>query len=237
MNCGPYRIDEKTLGRVYQHVVDKKATSWGMMTAYRYSNTKKQNEQANKELESELRKKGLGFFKLEGHWQECQDKNVSYEDCPKDQLKDSTEQTLFIPNIKKDDIAELGKKYEQDAVIYGDRDSDAHLIYKDGKTDNIGKFQAGKVAQAYSRLKGDRTFVFSKDEPKKEKPKTDIFGKKIDTKKKDINKLKSLLPKGILNKTIKNPETGNTIKVKSALGYGEKSPVYKAAQNLLNKRP
>jgi len=57
--------------------------------------------------------------------------------------------------------------------------------------------------------------------------------------KKDENpndmSLKSLLPKD-LNKTIKNPDTGRNIKVKSALGYDKKTPVYKAAANLVKKK-
>ena len=40
--------------------------------------------------------------------------------------------------------------------------------------------------------------------------------------------LKSLLPKGIADKKVKNPETGKMIKVKSALKYDKDSPVYKA---------
>jgi hypothetical protein len=47
-------------------------------------------------------------------------------------------------------------------------------------------------------------------------------------------KLKSLLPKD-LEKTIKNPETGRMIKMKSALGYDEKSKVFQAAQRTLKK--
>ena len=47
--------------------------------------------------------------------------------------------------------------------------------------------------------------------------------------------LKSLLPKN-LNKTIKNPDTGRTIKVKSALGYDKKSKVYQAATNLIKNK-
>ena len=46
--------------------------------------------------------------------------------------------------------------------------------------------------------------------------------------------LKSLLPKD-LDKTIKNPETGRMIKIKSALGYDEKSKVFQAAQRTLKK--
>ena len=53
---------------------------------------------------------------------------------------------------------------------------------------------------------------------------------KKDEKPKDMS-LKSLLPK-----TIKNPDTGRTIKVKSALGYDKQSKVYKAASNLIKKK-
>jgi hypothetical protein len=229
MKCSPYIIDEASLSRAYQHVVDKKAQSWGMITAYRYSNSKKENLQSNKRLESDLRSKGYGFFKVEGHWQECQDPNLNYSECPKDKLKDSTEVSLFVPNIKKDELSELCKKYEQDAVIYGDRNSDAHLIFKNGDSENIGKFQPGKVSQAYSKLKGGKTFMFGKEEPKK-----NIFGKDIN--KPDTIKLKTLLPKDVLNKTIKNPKTGNNIKVGSALKYDKQSPVFQAATQMLKRK-
>ena len=97
----PYKLDEASLARAYQHVVEKKVPSWGMLTAYRYANTKKQNIQANKMLEKDLRSKGYGFFKVEGHWQECQDSNLNYIDCPEGKLQDSIEVSLFVPAIKK----------------------------------------------------------------------------------------------------------------------------------------
>jgi len=53
---------------------------------------------------------------------------------------------------------------------------------------------------------------------------------KKDEKPKDMG-LKSLLPK-----TIKNPDTGRNIQVKSALGYDKQSKVYKAAANLVKKK-
>jgi hypothetical protein len=53
---------------------------------------------------------------------------------------------------------------------------------------------------------------------------------KKDEKPTDMS-LKSLLPK-----TIKNPDTGRNIKVKSALGYDKQSKVYKAAANLIKKK-
>jgi hypothetical protein len=229
----PYKLDEASLARAYQHVVEKKVPSWGMLTAYRYANTKKENIQANKMLEKDLRSKGYGFFKVEGHWQECQDSNLNYVDCPKDKLQDSIEVSLFVPHMKRKDAESLCKKYEQDAVIYGGEDTkgDAHLIFKNGSEDNIGKFQPGKVEQAYSKFKGGKTFVFGKEKKKETKPMKDLSPKD--------SKLTTNLPKDIANKMVKNPETGKDIKVTSALKYDDKSPVYKAATSLvamMNKR-
>jgi hypothetical protein len=226
----PYKLDEASLARAYQHVVEKKVPSWAMLTGYRYANTKKENIQANKRLEVDLRGKGYGFFKVEGHWQECQDTNLNYVECPKDKLQDSIEVSLFVPHMSKEDATNLCKKYEQDAVIYGGPETkgNAHLIFKNGSEDNIGVFQPGKVEQAYSKFKGGKTFVFGK---KKEEPKKDLSPKD--------SKLTANLPKDIANKTVKNPQTGRDIKVTSALKYDDKSPVYKAATSLvamMNKR-
>jgi len=229
----PYKLDEASLARAYQHVVEKKVPSWGMLTAYRYANNKKQNQEANKKLETDLRSKGYGFFKVEGHWQECQDSNLNYVDCPKDKLQDSIEVSLFVPHMKRKDAESLCKKYEQDAVIYGGEDTkgDAHLIFKNGTEDNIGKFQPGKVEQAYSKFKGGKTFVFGKEKKKENEPMKDLSP--------NDSKLTANLPKDIANKTVKNPATGKDIKVTSALKYDDKSPVYKAATSLvamMNKR-
>jgi hypothetical protein len=214
-------LDEASLGRVLQHIQGKKnVKNWGMLTAYRYANTPNQNKKLNKELEGELRKMGHGFFKVEGHWVECQDGNLSYEDCPKNLLKDAIEESLFVPNISAKEIHKLGKKYQQDAVIYGGEQTkgNATLIFKDGKVENIGKFSPDKIQQAYSKLKGGKTFVFQPEEPKVSD---------------DETKLMDLMPKDVLNKKVKNPQTGNMVKVKTALAYDEKHPAFKAAQTFV----
>ena len=56
-----------------------------------------------------------------------------------------------------------------------------------------------------------------------------------DKTKADIKKLSSMIPKADLNKKVKNPETGNMIKMKTALGYDQKSKVYQAAKQMLKK--
>ena len=219
--CQIVKLDEASLGRVLQHVQGKKnVKNWGMMTAYRYANTPNQNKTLNKELEGELRKMGHGFFKVEGHWVECQDGNLSYEDCPKNLLKDAIEESLFIPNISAKEIHNLGKKYQQDAVIFGGEQTkgNATLIFKDGKVENIGKFSPNKIQQAYSKLKGGKTFVFNPEEPKVSD---------------DETKLIDLIPKAALDKKVKNPQTGNMVKVQTALSYDEKHPAFKAATSLV----
>jgi hypothetical protein len=219
--CQIVKLDEASLGRVLQHVQGKKnVKNWGMMTAYRYANTPNQNKTLNKKLEGELRKMGHGFFKVEGHWVECQDGNLSYEDCPKNLLKDAIEESLFVPNISAKEIHKLGKKYGQDAVIFGGEQTkgNATLIFKDGKVENIGKFSPNKIQQAYSKLKGGKTFVFNPEKPKVSD---------------DETKLIDLIPKDTLNKKVKNPQTGNMVKVQTALSYDEKHPAFKAATSLV----
>ena len=219
--CQIVKLDEASLGRVLQHVQGKKnVKNWGMMTAYRYANTPNQNKTLNKKLEGELRKMGHGFFKVEGHWVECQDGNLSYEDCPKNLLKDAIEESLFVPNISVKEIHKLGKKYGQDAVIFGGEQTkgNATLIFKDGKVENIGKFSPNKIQQAYSKLKGGKTFVFNPEEPKVSD---------------DETKLIDLMPKAALDKKVKNPQTGNMVKVQTALSYDEKHPAFKAATSLV----
>lgn len=66
--------------------------------------------------------------------------------------------------------------------------------------------------------------VSKENDKKSEKPKT------------DINKLKSMVPKMVLDKKVKNPETGRQIKVTSALGYDKKSPVYRAAVSMIKQK-
>lgn len=217
-----YKLDEASLGRVYQHVMaDKKVKSWGMVTAFRSLNTPKENRQLNKELEAQIRGKKLGFFKVEGYWRECQDADVAYADCPKEKLKDSIETTFFIPNVSMKDIHKFGKQYNQDSVLYGGPETkgNAHLIWRDGSQDNVGKFHPNIIQQAYSKMKGGKTFGFNDTPTQKSKPST--------------TKLAGNLPKDIADKTVKNPQTGRDIKVTSALKYDDKSPVYKAATSLV----
>ena len=228
IKAGRYDINEASLGRIYQHVVSNpKMKNWGVVTASRGELTPAENKQRNKELENDLRKLGYGFVHVDGMWQECRKPDTEYKDCPDDMKVPTEEKSLFIPNISQEHIQALGKKYQQDSVLFADEKAKANgeatfIDSKSGESFNIGKFSPGKIAQGYSKMKGGKVFTFEPQaEPKKSEP------------KKDDMKLKSLIPAGILDKTIKNPDTGKMIKVKSALKYDDTHKVKQAAKDMI----
>jgi hypothetical protein len=227
IKAGRYDINEASLGRIYQHVVSNpKMKNWGVVTASRGELTPAENKKRNKELENDLRKLGYGFVHVDGMWQECRKPDTEYKDCPDDMKVPTEEKSLFIPNISKEHIQALGKKYQQDSVLFADEATKAKgeatfIDSKSGEAFNIGKFAPGKIAQGYSKLKGGQVFTFEPEAEPKVEP------------KKDDMKLKSLLPKGILNKTVQNPDTGKMIKVKSALKYDDDHKVKQAAKAMI----
>jgi hypothetical protein len=232
--CKPTVIlTEASLGRIMQHIQSKKnVKSWGVVTAYRWDQTPTQNKERNKELAEKIRAKGLGFIQMEGHWQECQNKQMNYFDCPKDQLQDSVEISLFVPNVNLKTIHSLGNQYEQDAVMYGGEETKGKgfLVYKNGRLENVGDFHPDNIQQAYSKMRNDgKTFAFQREKNKRKNMGT-LPGSSAEKDDKLIN----MLPKDILNRTVRNTETGRNIKVSSALKYGDDSPVKKSAMSLVH---
>ena len=227
IKAGRYDLDESSIGRIHQHVVSNpKVKNWGVVTASRGELTSAENKQRNKELEADLRKLGYGYVHVDGMWQECRKPDTEYKDCPDDMKVPTAEKSLFIPNISQEHIQSLGKKYQQDSVLFADEKTKAKgeatfIDSKSGEAFNIGKFSPGKVAQGYSKLKGGKVFTFEPEAEPKVEP------------KKDDMKLKSLIPKGILDKTVKNPDTGKMIKVKSALKYDDDHKVKQAATAMI----
>jgi hypothetical protein len=231
IKAGRYDLDEASLGRIYQHIVSNpKMKSWAVITASRSGRTSAENKANNKRLEDDLRKMGLGFAHADGMWRECKDGTLEYKDCPEEMRIPSPEKVLFIPNISKEDATKLGKKYEQDSVLFADgearKNGEATFIdSKSGEAFNLGKFTAGKISQGYTKLKNGNVFTFLR-------PGETGITPKVEPKKDDM-KLKSLLPKGILDKTVKNPDTGKMIKVKSALKYDDDAQVKQAAKVMI----
>ena len=121
------------------------------------------NRKRNKSLRADLDSLSVGYSKLLGQWNECEDASIPYADCPEEKKVLSKEETFFINGISLEDTVRLLKKYDQDAGVYkGPETADkVWLVFKDGTHDVIGaKFAPNTVASVFSKLKGARSFVF-----------------------------------------------------------------------------
>jgi len=148
----------------------------------------------------------------------------------KDYLKDIGFEGIYVvaladadPQKKADWIEDKIKRGFDDVYFVDDSQKNVSAV--------------GALKKKYPDIKMRVQQVKHEIPPAPKQAKKDIFNKEVDGKgKPDIKKLKSMLPKGALDKTIKNPDTGREIKVKSALGYDKKSSVYKAATSMLKRR-
>jgi hypothetical protein len=153
---------------------------FAIITAYKSTSSdgsrrpKTENIQRNRELRTILNSKQMGVHQLIGHWRECTATNdkgeqIPYNECPQDKLIDTIERSYFVPRPQQMDqgefekmISDLGRMFEQNAVIVSDGD-DVNLIFSDGEKSPIGKRAAlGRISQAYSQhiLKQNVPFIF-----------------------------------------------------------------------------
>lgn len=148
-------VHEASLSRVMQHAGNADTTGFAILTSWRQNLSKPQNISRFAQLKAAVRGKGLGFNTLQGHWRECQDSTVSYEDCPPDQLVDAVEPSLFITGISMEDAQALGNAYDQDAVVFAGPETQGRvvLVFRSGDTMDIGSFSPMSIGQAYSELR------------------------------------------------------------------------------------
>lgn len=160
-------LNETSLSRVWQHF-ENPETKVAILTAFRgrhdYNPDLTQDEiyvknvERNKKLAGELRGLGYGFFFVDGHWIENQ--GTEHEISVKEDsifVIGSSKDQKFIENIHK-----LGNNYNQDAVLVKDN-LGARLIFKDGSEKPLGGIKPGKLGDAYTKLrtnKSSNTFVF-----------------------------------------------------------------------------
>lgn len=151
-------LNETTLSRVYSHFNSTRPIA--ILTAFRGDFTYKDNIKRNKQLAALIKKAGYGYFFVDGHWVEYDGNNSD----------DSSEDSIFIIGDENDNgklkglATKWGKKYNQDAILFKDEQKDAkiELIFQNGSSESIGKFNPNKLAQAYTKLRGrsGHTFVF-----------------------------------------------------------------------------
>ena len=94
-------ISESSLTRLMRQV-QKNNSEFAIITAYRYSKSRKQNIERNRVLRGKLNDLNMGVHPLIGVWQECQN-NISVEDCPKDEImcRKKVSNIMFCPESDK----------------------------------------------------------------------------------------------------------------------------------------
>jgi len=149
------KLFESSLNRIMSHVNKAKEEGFAILTSWRQSNDKKTNLANFQALQSFVRAKGLGYIQLRGHWQECQDTSVPYDQCPPDKLVDSVEPSLMVFKIDLETANRLGKHFDQDAVVYAGPETggQVRLHFKNGDTMDLGQFNPMTIGQAYSEYR------------------------------------------------------------------------------------
>ena len=163
-------VNEASLGRIYQHIKDDKP--FAAMTAFRKSSSKKENLQNNKVLKSLVKSADFGFVEVIGSYPEPQDDG---------EVVVVKENSIFIFGKRSDDeevlkklVKQLGKKYEQDSVLFKYSSGKVVLMYMNGRSDAVldGKFHPNKIGDYMSRMKNGKTFTI---ESMKEEPESNAF--------------------------------------------------------------
>ena len=105
MEFSDYLMNESSSSRILQHINNKK--TFGVISASRKDNSDKENDDRYKSLIKDVRGMGYGYIELKGGYKET--------------TGFVTEKSLFIPEITKNEIVKLGKKYNQDSVLFKDK--------------------------------------------------------------------------------------------------------------------
>lgn len=126
--------------------LSKMGRSFGVISAYRAGLSKSENQGRHGDLVADLQKAGYRAHDLKSQWADMAT-GVTHK-----------EKSLFVPHIDFGTLSELGKKYEQDAVLFKDPSGSIGIYDKKGLA-TMAFNQAGKMdvtkstdrAKEYSR--------------------------------------------------------------------------------------
>jgi hypothetical protein len=125
---------------VFQYVEDDKK-DFGILSAFRGSNSDKENKARHEELKKAIRQMGYGFIELRGGYKG----DEGYVE----------ELSLLIPNITKKGIVDLGRQFQQHSVMYKN-DQDFYYI---GTNEEAG---VGKVLMRFKKGEGQDNLELAK---------------------------------------------------------------------------
>ncbi len=109
------KIAKDGLSRILAQVKDDDRT-WAMISAYRNENSQEENNRQTMLLTSDLAHTHLDAIKIEGGYVEPVTDEDVVNDVP------TKERCFFVGNITKEQAMELCAKYNQDTVLFRDKD-------------------------------------------------------------------------------------------------------------------
>ena len=112
------------MSRVLKHIEEN---TFGVISAYLGRLSLAENKVRQRQLKELVRSKGYGYKEIKGLWQS--EKSEKLEE----------EYALFIPKVSFEDIISFGKKFEQEAILYGNPNAgdDGEIILYDTKAGTI----------------------------------------------------------------------------------------------------
>jgi hypothetical protein len=143
-------LTEVSLSRLLTHVKEMDTGGFAMISASK--NPKTTSPEVNNKNTETLRKYlislHVSFFPLRGGWK---DEETGQE---------YTEESFFISNISKEVAKKLGKRFDQDAVLWGSPKDGMFYIKKDGTEQALkGELNSVNISQYWSQVKGKK-FAF-----------------------------------------------------------------------------
>lgn len=150
---------ESSLSRIWQHIRNDK--SFGVVSAYKYNIDEEENFKRHLELLEDIRSMKHGFIEQISGYKYLSDDN-NKEILVK-------ERSFLVPNVSLSEILKLGKKYEQESIIYKDKERfdlikvyDSSIVKQYKKdSDQVLNFNEEDLKDAWSQFiktkgKGDK---------------------------------------------------------------------------------
>lgn len=131
---------EAKLSRVFQYVEDDKK-DFGIVSAFRASNSDKENKSRHEELKKTVRQMGYGYIEMRGGYKG----DEGYAE----------ELSLLVPNVTKKGIVDLGRKFQQHSVMYKNNQD----FYYIGTNEEAG---VGKVLMRFKKGEGQDNLELAK---------------------------------------------------------------------------
>lgn len=191
-------ITETSLNRLMHHMESDQTKGYAFITPYRSPRedteveSRNENERRWTEFSQLLRSKEIGFAQVWGHYLENElDKEgnvIPVLDAKGDMIPDEengelvngvkvkvkkvpvSEKVAFIPDIDKETAREIGKKYNQDSVLWGKKGVGNFYVFSNGgESKSIGdKIGTSQVEDYFTQVGGglSRTGSLKSKEPK-----------------------------------------------------------------------